>query len=86
MSDSPQFLTVDQFAAQSGMSVATIRRYIRTGKLECLQPGGFRCRVAIPRTALMSAIFNADSLPPTNSKEVNIKNRKLSGPTPRWRR
>ncbi len=38
-----------EFVVLSGLSIATVRRYIAGGRLPCIQPGGRRCRVLIPR-------------------------------------
>jgi excisionase family DNA binding protein len=46
------FLTVDQFCAVTGFSKATVNRLLAAGDLPKLQPGGPRCRLLIPASAL----------------------------------
>ena len=52
-------LTVATFAARSGLSQSTVRRYIRAGKLPSFQPGGQHSGVLIPETLLPT--FDAPS-------------------------
>ena len=48
-------LSPAEFAVESGLSLATVRRYLKSGRLPKVQFGGFRCRVLIPREALQLA-------------------------------
>ena len=43
------YLTPEEFAHLSGLSLSTVRRYLADGRLPKVQPGGPRCRVLIPR-------------------------------------
>jgi excisionase family DNA binding protein len=57
------YLSVEEFARRSGFGESTIWRYLRKGKLPKYQPGGARCRVAIPEDALQKAIAWSASSP-----------------------
>ena len=46
------YLSPAEFVELSGLSLSTVRRYLRDGCLPKFQPGGSRCRVLIPRVAL----------------------------------
>ena len=48
------FLSPQEFAALSGLSIATVRRRIRDGQLPVFQPGGRRTRTLIPAEVLAS--------------------------------
>ncbi len=47
----PEFLSPAEFAQFSGLSLPTIHRYRKSGRLPFIQPGGFRCRILIPKNA-----------------------------------
>ncbi len=87
------YLSPHEFVARSGLSLATVRRYLRTGRLPSLQPGGRRCRVLIPAAALERftvarplASTNRTDLPETVVTPAFISKRTLPGPTAKWRR
>ena len=89
-----EYASPDEFAGLTGLSMATVRRYLRDGRLPKVQPGGKRCRVMIPRDALEEflpssyasgestdvpmADNTAVSSPPTTSTPRD------HGPVPRW--
>ena len=91
-----EYLSPQQFACLSGLSNATVRRYLADGRLPKIQPGGQRCRVLIPRDAL-NASFRPQSMTKAEGEasvqrdarpeEICNSNSppKSSGPTPRWR-
>lgn len=80
-----------EFVAKSGLSLATVRRYLRDGRIPSSQPGGLRCRVLIPVSALepyakaLGPAFQASG--PDQPKAVRraVSKRSASGPKPRWR-
>jgi hypothetical protein len=51
-----EHLSPTEFAVESGFSLATVHRYLKSGRLPKVQIGGFRCRVLIPREALKLAV------------------------------
>jgi excisionase family DNA binding protein len=80
-----------EFARYSGLSIATVRRYLASGKLPKIQPKGARGRVLIPREALtascQSAGGNAEcagTVIPESAVESSPASKR--GPAPRWRR
>ena len=46
------YLSPLAFSRLSGLSLATIRRYLKSGKLRFFQPGGKRARILIARSAV----------------------------------
>ncbi|MCE9551920.1 MAG: helix-turn-helix domain-containing protein [Planctomycetes bacterium] len=83
-------LSPAEFARESGLGIATVRRYVKAGKLPRAQPGGERCRVMIPRSALAAVSKacggNTDD-PRAIAAETAAEaptNRKPRGPKPRW--
>jgi excisionase family DNA binding protein len=89
-----EFLSPQEFVAQSGLSLATVRRYLADGRIPSVQPGGRRCRVLIPRSALIhfSLATNAEREPRPSQLRQSAPSRstppkageRLPGPTPRW--
>lgn len=86
------FLSPHEFVARSGLSSATVRRYLRDGRLPSIQPGGPRCRVLIPVTALQSFLTvkqvagpNKTDRSPTVTKPAYSSNKPLPGPKAKWR-
>jgi len=49
-----------EFARLNGLSIATVRRYLKSGRLPKAQPGGRGCRVLIPSDAI-DVIKTSDS-------------------------
>ena len=81
----PEFLSPKEFALSSGLSTLTVRRYLKSGRLPFIQPGGFRCRILIPRNALNSSgkIPSENSPPPPRAKKPETK---TFGPEPAWKK
>jgi len=78
----PQVLSVNDFAILSGLSLSTIRRYVADGRLPSIQLGGPRCRVLIPRDALLQ-VAKAESAAPLRATPLAEK-KAISGPIPLW--
>jgi hypothetical protein len=57
-----QYLSPREFSLQSGLSLATVHRYLKKHKLPFRQPGGPRGRILIPDDAL-KAVTNLGPLP-----------------------
>ncbi|WP_423785779.1 helix-turn-helix domain-containing protein [Gimesia maris] len=82
----PEFLSPEEFAQFSGLSLPTIHRYLKSGHLPFIQPGGFRCRILISKNVLISSgkIPSNNSLPaPSCPKQSQTK---ISGPEPAWKK
>lgn len=71
----------------------TVRRYLKSGRLPKVQPGGERCRVLIPRHAVtdqlqaMAGTLASSKPQPTctiDDTQLNKNNQRKYGPTPRW--
>ncbi|MCH9656147.1 MAG: helix-turn-helix domain-containing protein [Planctomycetes bacterium] len=80
------FLSPEEFAQLSGLSVPTIHRYLKSGRLPFNQPGGHRCRILIHKNALISSgkTPSVNSLPePSCTKQSQTK---VSGPEPAWKK
>jgi hypothetical protein len=90
--NSPTHLSPKQFSQHSGLSIATVHRYLKAGRLPYVQPAGPRGRILIQSDALARLSNSSDpgsAQPhsPTHSSsgvvEVNAVRR--SGPVPRWK-
>ena len=92
--DARRYLSVQEFKQVSGLSLATIRRYLKSGKLPFRQLSGPRSRVLIPMDALDILCQSTQppiTLPlPTDADCTLGGNSKgaphLSGPRPKWQR
>jgi excisionase family DNA binding protein len=91
---SRRYVSPEEFSQFTGLSLATVRRYLKDGKLTFLQPGGRRGRILIPVDALVGPPPDvsgatpvsepaAGSLPPGGSQ---TKTARIPGPSPRWTR
>lgn len=89
---SPEFLSPEQFSILSSLSIATVRRYVRAGKLPHIQLAGPRGRILIPSNALVSpalTLAEAEGLPPNGSTTVDGSRERVPprrpGPSPAWK-
>lgn len=85
------FFSPAEFSRQSGLSPATVARYLARGKLPYLQPGGKRCRVLIPQVAFEMVARNnsthkTDSSPADCQSQQVDHDSRLSGAKPKWMR
>ena len=87
-----QFLSPEEFSRLCGLSLATIRRYVSTGKLPFRQPGGPRSRILIPVNALAMILAEepnlssaTDTQTETPSLQTATEPEQLSGRRPRWK-
>ena len=84
------FLSPAEFAQLTGLSMATVRRYLRDGRVPKIQPGGARCRVLIPRAALelhLCPSTESDEsigLPAAEIRDDSNRDKRRHGPAPRW--
>jgi hypothetical protein len=84
-----RFLAPLEFARLSGLSLATVHRYLRSGKLPFFQPNGRRGRILIPIDALKSCNANEKGDHRANEAATEVPDldaQKLSGPRPKWAR
>jgi hypothetical protein len=58
-----KYLSPVEFVARSGLSIATVRRYLDSGVLPKVQFGGRGCRICIPVSALETVTTSRDSPP-----------------------
>jgi len=89
--DARRYLSVEEFARYSGLSLATVRRYLKSGKLPYRQPAGPRSRVLIPLDALDIAAppEQIPSTPPATAPAPDQHppdSGRLAGPRPQWTR
>lgn len=87
MSRANRFLSPAEFAELSGLSEATVRRRLKDGTIESVQPGGFRSRILIPIDALQRA--NTDDRREHAGRvgdveESDRRTQSISGPQPKW--
>jgi hypothetical protein len=88
---SPKYLSPQQFSDLSGLSIATVRRYLKAGMLSFVQPAGPRGRILIQSDALAvqttpTDITSTPHFPSTQSCNSNkaADAQRRSGPLPRW--
>lgn len=55
-------VTLEEYAALSGMSLSSVRRHVREGGVRCVQPGGKNGRLLIPVQAVLEEFGIAPSL------------------------
>ncbi|MBL8797084.1 MAG: helix-turn-helix domain-containing protein [Planctomycetia bacterium] len=75
-----QYLDIDELSTLSGLSVSTLRRYVRQGKIIALQPGGPGSRLLFRPDALE----RAGTLPEDTGEPVSPGPRQLPGRRPGW--
>ena len=89
------YLSPQEFSLLSGLSLATVHRYLRAGQLPFRQTAGFRSRIVIPRDALDVLAGDgpgvnspeSPTVPASSSgpQDSDIPTRP-SGPRPKWTR
>jgi hypothetical protein len=93
-----EFFSPQQFSEYSHLSLSTVHRYLKRGKLPYVQPGGERCRILIPASALTNQPSKSTSCCIANGTANSvgavdhpnypaaIPQERLPGPEPRWAR
>lgn len=94
MSSSPlprqEYVTPAQFVELSTLSIATVYRYLRAGRLPRYQPAGRGGRVLIPKIALQTYVLPSTVSEAPASAIVALPSSSVSnvarapGPSPRW--
>ena len=79
-------LTLEEFSRRCGLSVVTLRRYVKKGRLSHVQPGGPGHRVLIPADALeeLRVAGRTSAAPAPAGPERPPPEKTLSGPKPSW--
>jgi hypothetical protein len=86
------YLSPAEFSRRSGLSLATVHRYLKGGKIPFRQPGGPCTRILIPVDALESASAGAIDAGPDliasqgmdSSLVPAERPAPLPGPKPKW--
>lgn len=76
-----------EYVQLSGLSLSTVHRYLKSGRIPFEQPGGPRSRILIPVDTLRQRSASDDSSeePTVDARPSSQSNRcPLSGPKPRW--
>jgi hypothetical protein len=85
-----EWLSPGEFAEHSGLSPATVQRRLAAGDLPKVQPGGPRCRVLIPRTALNDLAARGKNPAAVifefKPSAAAPQDDRLAGPPPRWKK
>jgi excisionase family DNA binding protein len=76
-----QYLTVKQFISQNPVSDSTVRRWIKSGVIPSIQPGGANSAILIPADALMHVDDGSHAI---DAESAKIPPPSLAGPAPRW--
>ena len=79
-SSSPAYLSREELAAATGLSLATIARYRAAGRLPFSQPAGKRGRVLFPRE-ILSTLTSVGVAPQSS---ISAQRPTLAGPKPKW--
>ena len=80
-----KYLTIGELSAATTLSVSTIRRLVRSGKLTAVQPGGPRHRMVFPQSAVDQ--LPGGGLAPVPGPAVSTRSEQsphTRGPKPRW--
>jgi hypothetical protein len=85
---SRRLLSPQEFSQLTGLSLATVHRYLKSGRLYYLQPGGPRSRILIPADALgppfvLPSPSTARASSPSQSETLREVPH-LPGYAPRW--
>jgi excisionase family DNA binding protein len=83
------YLGYAEIAAQTGISLSTLRRRVKEGRLPFIQPGGRRTRIVFPADVierLLQNAGNAAETTPVSSTEPARSAAKPThhGPRPKW--
>jgi hypothetical protein len=89
------FLSPEEFSHLTGLSLASVRRYLKSGRLPCWQPRGRRGRILIPTHLALQALSGPSGAPacaastvtapsPAASVALHQPVSLLSGPRPKW--
>lgn len=84
-----RYLTIEELAAATTLSVSTIRRLVKQGVIVAHQPGGPRHRIVFPPDAIEQV---AKSAKPPEAESVpsappsGCAGRPQRGPPPKWSR
>ncbi|HLJ92173.1 MAG TPA: helix-turn-helix domain-containing protein [Gemmataceae bacterium] len=82
--DALRYLTIQELSARTTLSVSTLRRLLKKGKLVGHQPGGPRTRIVFRPDAIEQAttamVADATGVPP-HPQPVSIPQH---GPRPKW--
>jgi hypothetical protein len=90
-----RYLSPQAFSGLSGLSLATVHRYLRSGRLPYRQPAGRRGRIVIPAdalellpgTTLPHGLTQAPVPPPTTATtQPPVTPARPPGPRPKWTR
>jgi hypothetical protein len=66
------FIAPADFAQRTGLSLATVGRYIKSGRIPSLQPAGFRGRRLVPVSALALPPVANEKTPATLTTPVTL--------------
>src|SRR5438128_11907 len=80
------FVAPQEFARLSGLSLATVHRYRRSGKIAFIQPIGQSGRILIPIDALSAEVKEEQIAMNVAAESPEQEAPKLSGPSPKWAR
>ena len=83
MDDQPQFLTIEELATKSRLSVSTLQRLKDAGKIQYYQPAGKGGRLLFPADAIERAAQRISGLQ-ADSRDEKVQ--RLPGPRPAWTR
>ena len=78
-----RYVSVDELSRLSGLSLSTIHRLKKAGKIPFYQPAGKGGRILFPHDAIERAQLAMTSVPDTVAAP-KLPSPRLSGPAPAW--
>lgn len=80
-----RFLPLKEFVASVPASMSTVRRWIKKGRLEHVQPDGPGTDIYIPDDAFERLVRKAtEQISEQSSQAISQPSRRRSGPRPQW--
>jgi len=82
-----QLVNIDELGRRSGLSISTLHRLRKAGKIPSFQPGGKGARVLFPADAIEQSTGMTSSGGAAQVADVEANSpERLSGPRPSWMR
>src|ERR1700676_619988 len=72
----PKYLNYEELRDQTGLSLSTLRRLVKAGRLPFFQPGGPRTRIIFPADVIERALrsLTVSPLPPESKLTLSSQN------------
>ena len=84
-SQSTYYLDIDELSSRSSLSVTTLRRYVRNGRIKAIQPGGPGAKLLFLPDALERTVRSDKTLDQSNTTPSSSQPETLPGRRPGWK-